>query len=149
MLKSDGKHMLGVNLKNIDMPLTHEECIGIFWCIGSYPTITITPKMWQPFVHVILKLFPLLFAKYTYIMGFTMGHVKSWVSKWASHFEIFDKNDIPKISFHFFYNKKGFKIIECHVQEIINHYMSIIRKNKMGGWNSLKNDNKYKIYVIW
>jgi hypothetical protein len=27
--------------------------------------------------------------------------------------------------------------------------MSIIRKNKMGGWNSLKNDNKYKIYVIW
>ncbi len=37
------------------------------------------------------------------------------VSKWVSHFEIFDKSDIPNFSFHFLYNKKEFKIIESHV----------------------------------
>jgi hypothetical protein len=31
------------------------------------------------------------------------------VSKWASHFEIFDKNDIPIFEFHFMYNKKDLK----------------------------------------
>ncbi len=36
--------------------------------------------------------------------------------KMGVHFENFDKSDIPIFSFHFFYNKKGFKIIECHVQ---------------------------------
>jgi hypothetical protein len=35
--------------------------------------------------------------------------------KRASHFEIFDKSDIPNFSFHFLDNKKRFKIIECHV----------------------------------
>jgi hypothetical protein len=50
------------------------------------------------------------------------------VSKWASHFEIFDKSDIPNFAFHFLYNKKGFKIIECHVQGTIKHCMSNIRK---------------------
>ncbi len=31
------------------------------------------------------------------------------VSKWASYFEIFDKNDTANFSFHFMYNKKGLK----------------------------------------
>jgi hypothetical protein len=46
------------------------------------------------------------------------------ISKLMSPFEIFDKSDIPNIAFHFLYNKKIFKIIECHVQGIINHCMS-------------------------
>jgi phenolic acid decarboxylase len=50
------------------------------------------------------------------------------VSKWVSHFEIFDKSDIPKFSFHFFYNKKGFNIIECHVKGTTRHYMNNIKE---------------------
>jgi hypothetical protein len=50
------------------------------------------------------------------------------VSKWVSHFEIFDKSDIPNFSFHFLYNKKGFEIIECHVQGTIRHCMNNNRK---------------------
>jgi hypothetical protein len=46
------------------------------------------------------------------------------VSKWASHLEIFNKSNIPKFSFHFLYNKKGFEIIECHVQGTIRHCMN-------------------------
>jgi hypothetical protein len=38
-------------------------------------------------------------------IGFKMGFT----------FEIFDKSDIPNFSFHFICNKKGFKIIKCHV----------------------------------
>jgi hypothetical protein len=50
----------------------------------------------------------------------------------VSHFEIFDKNDIPNFAFHFFYNNKRFKIIECHVQGTSTswHYMSNIREHK-------------------
>jgi hypothetical protein len=50
------------------------------------------------------------------------------VSKWASHFEIFDKSDVPNFAFHFLYNKKGFRIIECHVQGIIRHCMNNNKK---------------------
>jgi hypothetical protein len=53
------------------------------------------------------------------------------VSKWASHFEIFDKSDIPNFAFHFFYSLKGFKIIECHVQGTIRHYMNNNQKKKL------------------
>ncbi len=42
-------------------------------------------------------------------------------SKWASHFAMFDKSDIPNFAFHFHYNEKGFKIIEGHVQWTIRH----------------------------
>jgi hypothetical protein len=42
------------------------------------------------------------------------------VSKWASHFENFDKSDIPNFAFHFFCNKKRFKIIECHVYKALH-----------------------------
>jgi hypothetical protein len=45
------------------------------------------------------------------------------VSKLMSHFEIFDKSDIPNFAFHFLYNNKKL-IIECHVQGIIRHCMS-------------------------
>jgi hypothetical protein len=57
------------------------------------------------------------------------------VSKQVSHFEIFDKSDIPNFSFHFLYNKKGFKIIECHAQGVIRHCMNDIKelKKSMGG----------------
>jgi hypothetical protein len=47
------------------------------------------------------------------------------VKKWASHFEIFGKSDIPKFAFHFHYNEKGFKIIESHVQGIIRHCIHV------------------------
>jgi hypothetical protein len=40
------------------------------------------------------------------------------VKKWVSHFEIYGKSDIPKFSFNFHYNEKGFKIIENHVLAI-------------------------------
>jgi hypothetical protein len=43
------------------------------------------------------------------------------VKKWASHFEIFDKNDIQNFAFHFLCNKKRFKIIKCHVQGTLRH----------------------------
>jgi len=42
-------------------------------------------------------------------------------------FEIFDKSGISNFAFHFFYNKKRFKIIDCHVQGTIRHCMSNIR----------------------
>ncbi len=40
----------------------------------------------------------------------------------------FDKSDIPNFSFHFLYDKKGFKIIECHVQGTTKHCMSNNKK---------------------
>jgi hypothetical protein len=40
----------------------------------------------------------------------------------------FNKSDIPIFSFHFFYNKKGLKIIECHVQGTTKHCMSNNKK---------------------
>jgi len=46
------------------------------------------------------------------------------VLKKKSHFEIFDKSDVPNFAFHFLYNRKGFKIIECHVQGTIKHCMT-------------------------
>ncbi len=46
------------------------------------------------------------------------------VLKWASHFEIFDNNDVPIFLFHFFLNKKRFETIECHVQGAIRHCMN-------------------------
>jgi hypothetical protein len=42
--------------------------------------------------------------------------VKDTIGFKMSHFEIFDKSDIPNFAFHFLYNKKWFEIIECHVQ---------------------------------
>ncbi len=68
------------------------------------------------------------------------------VSKRTSHFEIFNKSDMSNFAFHFLYNKKGLKIVECHVQGIIKHCMSNIKffKKNMGGWDSLKNDNEYR-----
>jgi len=47
------------------------------------------------------------------------------VKKWPSHFEVFDKSDIPNFSFHFLYNKKGFKIIERLVQRTIRHCIHV------------------------
>jgi hypothetical protein len=57
------------------------------------------------------------------------------VSKRASHFEIFEKNDISNFTFHFLYNKKVFKIIEGHVQGITRHCMNNIREKQksLGG----------------
>jgi hypothetical protein len=62
------------------------------------------------------------------------------VSKRTSHFEIFDKSDIPNFSFHFLYNKKGLKIIACHVQGIIRHCMNNIKffLKKHGRMNQLE-----------
>jgi hypothetical protein len=45
------------------------------------------------------------------------------VLKKKSHFEIFDKSDIPNFSFHFLYNNFK-KKIECHVQGTIKHCMT-------------------------
>jgi hypothetical protein len=42
-----------------------------------------------------------------------------------SHFEMFDQNEITNFAFHFFYNKKGFKIIESHVQGTIRHCIHV------------------------
>jgi hypothetical protein len=68
------------------------------------------------------------------------------VSNWASHFELLEKNDIAKFAFHFLYNKKGFKIIEWHVQGTTRHYMNNIREFKKGLWiwTILRNENEYK-----
>jgi hypothetical protein len=52
------------------------------------------------------------------------------VSKRASHFEIFDKSDIPNSALNFLYNKKGFKVIECHAQGIIKHCINNIKERK-------------------
>jgi hypothetical protein len=51
---------------------------------------------------------------------------KSRRYNWFGNFEIFHKSDIPNFAFHFFYNKKGIKIIECHVQGTTRHCMSNI-----------------------
>jgi hypothetical protein len=49
-------------------------------------------------------------------------------SKWTSHFELFNKSDIPNCAFRFISNKKGFKIIECHVQGTTRHCMNNIKE---------------------